>query len=285
MIENAVLLSPADYRDAVATAVKAAAAYYTDGSTTLGDDEYDALVRAIEAYEDARPGEALPDSPTGKVAGGAATGDVPHTVPMLSLDNVFSGEELAEWAAGLERRLGRPAAGFCVEPKLDGLAVAARYTAGRLRRLLTRGNGQAGEDITHAADAILGLPQLLTEPLDIEIRGEVLFTHDQFDQANQARTAHGAAPSPTRATRSPAPCGPRTAPTGSSRPSSATTPSACPPTSTTPCCCGVWTSSAPTPPTRPRPTRNAAPPSRKPSSGSRRSPTCARPCRSASTAS
>ncbi|MGC0314812.1 NAD-dependent DNA ligase LigA [Kitasatospora acidiphila] len=194
MIENAVLLSPADYRDAVATAVKAAAAYHTDGSTTLGDDEYDALVRAIEAYEEARPGEALPDSPTGKVAGGAATGDVPHTVPMLSLDNVFSGEELADWAAGLERRLGRPAAGFCVEPKLDGLAVAARYTAGRLRRLLTRGNGQAGEDITHAADAILGLPQLLTEPLDIEIRGEVLFTHDQFDQANQARTAHGAAP-------------------------------------------------------------------------------------------
>jgi DNA ligase (NAD+) len=194
MFENAVLESPADYRDAVASAVRAAAAYYTDGATTLGDDEYDALVRAIEAYEGTHPDEVLPDSPTGKVAGGAVSGDVPHSVPMLSLDNVFSAEELADWATGLERRLGRPAQGFCVEPKLDGLAVAARYTAGRLGRLITRGDGLAGEDITHAADAILGLPGQLAEPLDVEIRGEVLFTQEQFDHANEVRTAHGATP-------------------------------------------------------------------------------------------
>ncbi|MGF1431065.1 NAD-dependent DNA ligase LigA [Kitasatospora sp. LaBMicrA B282] len=194
MFETATLLSPADYRAAVAAAVQAATAYYADGSTTLGDDEYDALVRAIEVYEGAHPDEVLPDSPSGKVAGGAADGDVPHSVPMLSLDNVFSAEELAEWAAGLERRLGRPAQGYCVEPKLDGLAVAARYAAGRLQQLITRGDGLAGEDITHAADAVLGLPALLTEPLDVELRGEVLFTHDQFDRANETRTAHGALP-------------------------------------------------------------------------------------------
>lgn len=182
------------YTDAVASAVQAAAAYYADGSTSLGDDEYDALVRDIEAYEQEHPEQVLPDSPTGKVAGGAVVGDVPHTVPMLSLDNVFSPEELADWATGLERRLGRPVAAWCVEPKLDGLAVAARYRAGRLTRLITRGDGLAGEDITHAADAVLGMPPTLTEPLDVELRGEVLLTQAQFDHANEVRTAHGAAP-------------------------------------------------------------------------------------------
>ncbi|WP_435796646.1 NAD-dependent DNA ligase LigA [Kitasatospora indigofera] len=194
MKDAAILASPAAYADAVTTAVRAAAAYYTDGSTPLGDDEYDALVRAIEAYEGANPDEVLPDSPTGKVAGGAVAGDVPHSVPMLSLDNVFSAEELAAWAAGLERRLGRPVDGWCVEPKLDGLAVAARYRAGRLTRILTRGDGLAGEDITHAAGDVLGLPATLTEDLDVELRGEVLLTADQFETANEIRTAHGAPP-------------------------------------------------------------------------------------------
>ncbi|MFB6893011.1 NAD-dependent DNA ligase LigA [Kitasatospora sp. NPDC056327] len=190
----AALSSPADYADAVDRAVRAAAAYYGDGSTPLGDDEYDALLRAIAAWEDAHPGQTLPDSPTGKVAGGAAVGDVPHSVPMLSLDNVFSADELAEWAAGLERRLGREAAAWCVEPKLDGMAVAARYRAGRLHQVLTRGDGQAGEDISHTADAVLGLPAALTEPVDVELRGEVLLTHDQFERANRLRTEHGATP-------------------------------------------------------------------------------------------
>ncbi|MFD7733062.1 NAD-dependent DNA ligase LigA [Kitasatospora phosalacinea] len=193
-MNNAALLSSGDYADAVATAARAAAAYYADGTTTLGDDEYDALVRAIAAYEQAHPEEVSEQSPTGKVAGGAAEGDVPHSVPMLSLDNVFSGEELADWAASLERRLGRAPAGWCVEPKLDGLAVAARYEAGALRQVLTRGNGLAGEDITHTAGDVLGLPAVLAEPVDVELRGEVLLTHAQFELANEIRTAHGAVP-------------------------------------------------------------------------------------------
>lgn len=193
-MNKADLLSSGDYADAVATAARAAAAYYADGTTTLGDDEYDALARAIAAYEQAHPEQVSEQSPTGKVAGGAAVGDVPHSVPMLSLDNVFSGEELADWAASLERRLGRAPAGWCVEPKLDGLAVAARYEGGVLRRVLTRGNGLAGEDITHTAGDVLGLPAVLAEPLDVELRGEVLLTHAQFERANEVRTAHGAVP-------------------------------------------------------------------------------------------
>ncbi|MFE1794313.1 NAD-dependent DNA ligase LigA, partial [Streptomyces sp. NPDC059525] len=195
MTENsALLLSPAAYAEAVTTALAASAAYYGDGTTPLGDDEYDALLRAIAAYEEAHPDEVLAESPTGKVAGGAVQGDVPHSVPMLSLDNVFDADELAEWAAGLERRLGHPVAGWCVEPKLDGLAVAARYRGGRLVQLLTRGDGLAGEDITHAAGAVLGLPPVLTEPVDVELRGEVLLTTAQFEEANRIRLAHKATP-------------------------------------------------------------------------------------------
>ncbi|MFF4098808.1 NAD-dependent DNA ligase LigA [Streptomyces sp. NPDC001903] len=194
MTENSALLSPAAYVEAVTTAVAASAAYYGDGTTPLGDDEYDGLLRAIAAYEEAHPDEVLAESPTGKVAGGAVQADVPHSVPMLSLDNVFDADELAEWAAGLERRLGHPVAGWCVEPKLDGLAVAARYRGGRLARILTRGDGLAGEDITHAADAILGLPPVLTQPIDVELRGEVLLTTAQFEEANRIRLAHEATP-------------------------------------------------------------------------------------------
>ncbi|MFJ7207004.1 NAD-dependent DNA ligase LigA [Streptomyces sp. NPDC098789] len=194
MTENSTPLSPAAYAQAVTTAVAASAAYYGDGTTPLGDDEYDGLLRAIAAYEDAHPDEGLAESPTGKVAGGAVQGDVPHSVPMLSLDNVFDADELAEWAAGLERRLGHPVAGWCVEPKLDGLAVAVRYRGGRLVQVLTRGDGLAGEDITHAADAVVGLPPVLTEPIDVELRGEVLLTTAQFEEANRIRLAHEATP-------------------------------------------------------------------------------------------
>ncbi len=193
--EATLSLSPAAYAQAVADTAHAAKAYYTDGATALDDDEYDALVRAIAAFEAAHPEAVLPLSPTGRVAGGAVTGDVPHSVPMLSLDNVFSPEELALWAASLERRLGRPVAGgWSVEPKLDGLAVAARYRGGRLVQLVTRGDGLAGEDITHAASSVLGLPDRLSEPVDIELRGEVLLTDEQFERANTIRAEHGATP-------------------------------------------------------------------------------------------
>ncbi len=85
-------------------------------------------------------------------------------------------------------------AGWCVEPKLDGLEVAARYRGGRLVQVLTRGDGLAGEDITHAADAVLGLPPVLTQPIDVELRGEVLLTTAQFEEANRIRLAHEATP-------------------------------------------------------------------------------------------
>ncbi|WP_328886010.1 NAD-dependent DNA ligase LigA [Streptomyces sp. NBC_00316] len=195
MTNSAVVLADAAaYAAAVEEASAAAAAYYATGESTLDDDAYDRLVRGIAAYEETHPQDVLAASPTGKVAGGAAVGDVPHTVPMLSLDNVFSAEQFATWTASLERRIGRPVAAWSVEPKLDGLAVAARYRSGRLERLITRGDGTAGEDVSHAIGTVAGLPEQLGEPVTIEIRGEILMTNEQFEQANTVRTEHGGAP-------------------------------------------------------------------------------------------
>ncbi|GGV28007.1 DNA ligase 2 [Actinomadura cremea] len=183
----------AAYAAAVQTAVAASAAYYGGGDSPLDDDAFDRLVRGIAAYEAAHPEHVLPDSPTGKVAGGAVIGDVPHTVPMLSLDNVFSADDLESWAAGVARRIGRDVEAWSVEPKLDGLAISARYSGGRLVRLVTRGDGAAGEDVSHGKGMIVGLPERLAEPVTVELRGEVLMDRAQFEAANEARTGAGEA--------------------------------------------------------------------------------------------
>ncbi|MEU4269045.1 NAD-dependent DNA ligase LigA [Streptomyces sp. NPDC026092] len=194
MTTTPVLADAAAYARAVEDAKHAAAAYYAGGTSPLDDDAYDHLARAIAAWEADHPDEARADSPTGKVAGGAATGDVPHTRPMLSLDNVFSAEQFTAWAASLERRIGRTVERWSVEPKLDGLAIAARYEEGRLARLITRGDGTAGEDVSHAIGTIVGLPERLAEPVTVEVRGEVLMTTEQFEAANPVRVAHGGEP-------------------------------------------------------------------------------------------
>lgn len=190
----AQIVDAAGYARAVEDVVKAAAAYYTDGTSPLDDDTYDRLTRGIAAWEADHPDQVLPDSPSGKVAGGAVEGDVPHTVAMLSLDNVFSAEQFTAWTASLARRIGHEAERYSVEAKLDGLAIAARYTEGRLTRLITRGDGTAGEDVSHAMSTVEGLPETLAEPVTVEVRGEVLMTGAQFEHANEVRTAHGGQP-------------------------------------------------------------------------------------------
>jgi DNA ligase (NAD+) len=189
----AVLADENAYLEAVAQARKAADAYYGSGESDLDDDSYDRLYRGIVAFEEANPGLTAADSPSQKVAAGVTSGDVRHDAPMLSLGNVFSAEELTAWAASLVRRLGGDAvAGWAVEPKLDGVALAARYRDGRLEQLVTRGDGATGDDVSHAVGDVIGLPATLTEPVTIEVRGEVLMTEAQFAAANEARTATGA---------------------------------------------------------------------------------------------
>ncbi|WP_019061398.1 NAD-dependent DNA ligase LigA [Streptomyces prunicolor] len=196
--------SPAEYEGAVGRAREAAAAYYGDGGSPLDDASYDELLRAIEAWEKDHPEHVAADSPTGKVGAGAApVGDIAHTTRLLSLDNAFSPENLLSWGASVARRLGRPVTGgWAIDLKLDGAAIAARYRAGRLERIITRGNGTHGEDVSHVIGTIVGLPTRLDAPLTVEVRGEVLFSHEQFEDANRVRAEHGAKlfPNPRNAT-------------------------------------------------------------------------------------
>lgn len=182
------------YLDAVASARVAAEAYYGSGESGMDDATYDRLLRAITAWEEAHPDQVATDSPTQAVAAGVVTGDVAHSKRMLSLGNVFSAQDLAAWVAGLERRLKGPVSGWVVEPKLDGVALAARYRDGRLIQLVTRGDGSTGEDVSHAIGHVTGLPLELTEPVTVEVRGEVLMTEAQFAAANEARVSHGGTP-------------------------------------------------------------------------------------------
>ncbi|RKR86168.1 DNA ligase (NAD+) [Micromonospora pisi] len=181
-----------EYRSAIDAIRSAAVAYYTGTDVTMDDASYDALMARVSATEALRPQWRTADSPTGSVAAGVDIGgDVVHTAPMLSLDNVFGADELRGWAARLEKLLGRPVDGLTVEPKIDGLAVSARYVQGRLTQLATRGDGRAGEDVTTQARLVVGLPQLLAEPVTLEIRGEVFMTDADFERANELRTGHG----------------------------------------------------------------------------------------------
>ncbi|GAA2580872.1 NAD-dependent DNA ligase LigA [Winogradskya consettensis] len=184
-----------EYHAAIAEIRAAAASYYAGEDLAMDDATYDALLARVAATEVAEPGWTVAGSPTEVVAAGAvAGGDVEHSTPMLSLANVFDADELHAWAARLERVLGRPARGYTVEPKIDGMAIAARYVDGRLVQVATRGDGRAGEDVTGQAAAVAGLPGELARAVTVEVRGEVFMTDADFTRANELRTAHGGQP-------------------------------------------------------------------------------------------
>lgn len=178
--------TPEQYRADVEAAARAASEYYDTSETLLSDSEYDALLASIAATELAHPEWKLGHELLTGVAGGrSAGGDAVHAAPMLSLDNVFDSDKLVEWCAE------RAGAGFVVEVKLDGLSLAVTYEDGRLVRIATRGDGTRGEDVTYALDRIPNLPRALTQPVSMEVRGEVLFTNDAYLRANEARMAAG----------------------------------------------------------------------------------------------
>jgi DNA ligase (NAD+) len=184
--------SPGAYEEAIAEIRAAATTYYSGSELRMDDATYDALIARVAATEAAHPEWKAEDTPTEVVAAGAGVvGDVEHSSPMLSLDNVFDEETLRRWGARLERLLGRPAGGYTVEPKIDGLAIAARYVDGALTLVATRGDGRAGEDVTGQARRAVGLPARLAEPVTVEIRGEVFMTDADFVEANRLRTGHG----------------------------------------------------------------------------------------------
>jgi DNA ligase (NAD+) len=180
------------YHAAIEQVRAAAAAYFAGDELLMDDADYDALVARLAATEDAHPAWRAEDSPTAAVgAGMGVVGDVEHSEPMLSLDNIFDEEGLRAWAVRLDRIIGRPVARYTVEPKIDGLAVAARYVDGKLKQVATRGDGRTGEDVSGQTRLVSGLPKKLSERVTVEARGEVFMTDADFEVATERRVAHG----------------------------------------------------------------------------------------------
>ncbi len=179
--------------------------YYNDDAPEISDREYDELMMRLKAMEKEHPELATADSPT-KIIGGTtkrtAGVNVEHDVPMLSIEDVFSKEEVLSWVH--EVRAMHPGVHFCVEHKIDGLSMSIRYTGGHLTLAETRGNGFVGEDVTANALVIPDVKgDLPGMEGDIELRGEVYMSHDDFDRVNEdmelaGKKAWGGAARPCR---------------------------------------------------------------------------------------
>ncbi|MCW7944204.1 NAD-dependent DNA ligase LigA [Streptomyces hygroscopicus] len=169
--------------------------YYVKDAPVISDAEFDRLLRSLGALEDRYPELRTPDSPTQKVAGAYETDftAVQHRQRMLSLDNAFDEAELAAWADRVAKEVGTSEHHFLCELKVDGLAVNLTYEQGRLTRAATRGDGRTGEDITPNVRTIAEIPDRLKGdhvPGLVEVRGEVYFPMEKFEELN-ARLVEG----------------------------------------------------------------------------------------------
>jgi DNA ligase (NAD+) len=173
-------------------------AYYVRDAPTVSDGEFDELMRELESIEGAHPDLRTPDSPTQVVGGTFSTDFAPvdHLERLLSLDNVFSADELREWAEKVRRDAGADVHWLC-ELKIDGLAIDLVYERGRLVSAATRGDGRTGEDVTLNVRTLHDVPARLTGddvPELVEVRGEVFFPIEGFADLNASLVQAGRAP-------------------------------------------------------------------------------------------
>jgi DNA ligase (NAD+) len=179
----------------VAEIVRHERLYYVEDRPEITDAQYDALVRELMDLEAAHPELQREDSPTRRV-GGAPVSELPsvrHEVPLLSLENAYSREELKAWADRVSDRLGRTPE-MVTELKIDGLSVALVYEEGRLVRAATRGDGTNGEDVTPHVRTIRAVPLRIdgkSVPRLLEVRGEVYFPKKAFRALNASREEAG----------------------------------------------------------------------------------------------
>ena len=158
----------------------------------MPDFEYDRLMRELEELEAAYPEFALPDSPAKRVGGEAVSQfeKVEHPVPLMSLQDVFSMEELDEFLT--KTMAAEENAEFSVEPKIDGLSVALEYIDGQFVRGATRGDGNVGEDVTENLKTIKSVPMVLENaPSRLIVRGEVFMPKKSFEKLNALQEAEG----------------------------------------------------------------------------------------------
>ncbi len=168
--------------------------YYLLDDPEISDAEFDALVRELRALEEAHPELLIDESPTQKVGGRASTAfaEVSHRVPMMSLDNAFSFDELVAWGKRMERYISGDV-DFVCELKIDGIACSLLYEDGRYVRGATRGNGVVGEDVTENVRTIGVIPERLEgkPPEVLEVRGEVYMPMSAFEELNQRQGEAG----------------------------------------------------------------------------------------------
>ncbi|HXC59551.1 MAG TPA: NAD-dependent DNA ligase LigA, partial [Steroidobacteraceae bacterium] len=171
--------------------------YYVLDEPAISDADYDRLLRELQALETEHPQLVTPDSPTQRVGAqpSAEFAQVRHAVPMLSLDNAFSDEEVGGFVRRIQEKLGRETLVFSAEPKLDGLAISLRYERGVFVQGATRGDGASGEDVTVNLKTIRAIPLKLRgkgAPDVLEVRGEVYMPLRDFERYNeQARLSGG----------------------------------------------------------------------------------------------
>ncbi|UHQ21282.1 NAD-dependent DNA ligase LigA [Lysobacter sp. 5GHs7-4] len=170
--------------------------YHVLDDPSIPDAEYDRLLRELDELEAAHPELLSPDSPTQRVgnAPSSAFAEVRHAIPMLSLGNAFSDEEVADFVRRIEERLEREVPAFSVEPKLDGLAISLRYERGRFVQGATRGDGATGEDVTANLRTVKAIPLQLRGkgwPDVLEVRGEVYMPLAAFKAYNERALKDG----------------------------------------------------------------------------------------------
>ena len=173
---------------------EAAYNYYVLDDPKITDQEYDAYYRELETIEKTHPEWVLDTSPTKKVGGEVIDEfkKVEHTIPMMSLGDVFNEEEIIDFLKRIEN--SGVHSNYVCELKIDGLSVSLHYEKGILVRAATRGNGVIGEDITHNVKTIKSIPLKLKQPLDIEVRGEIYMSKDTLEKLNKERIAKGEKP-------------------------------------------------------------------------------------------
>lgn len=169
--------------------------YYEEAAPTISDREYDRLYRELLDLEERFPQLIALESPTRRVGGEPlkAFSQITHRVPMLSLDNTYSEEEVAAFYRRIEKLLPNEKVPFVIEPKVDGVAVSLLYEKGRLQYAATRGDGTTGDDITQNIRTIRSVPKELKgdTPRLFEVRGEVFMTKDGFAKLNAERSEAG----------------------------------------------------------------------------------------------
>jgi len=163
--------------------------YYVDNDPQIADAEFDALMKELAALEERFPDLVTADSPTRRVGEKPAEGfpTIAHRTPMLSMDNVYTVEELEEFDRRVKKGLGGNSPEYVAELKIDGLGISILYRNGRLVQAVTRGDGLQGDEVTANVRTIKSIPLAIPEPGDVEVRGEIFLPFASFKTINRER--------------------------------------------------------------------------------------------------